>query len=239
MGGLDSQLDINYLQKCLNYLYFLIILYKSSAMSKPTLLNLWLFGFSILQGCSVAIEVQAREEIPFRVNLSKVTSFRKLAQKFPNGKLPSDYKLTLPFWYSTNYSFEKNKDLQKYKSKIRGLRLRQFSYRVTENTLSVDLPSHQQVLSVYVGDHGKTNYQDFTKIGFFYPIPSSRINISDRLQLNDKGESAATAYFKKLSFAIGLQGNLTLNGSQDPTIPSGSIVLKVIVDVLFVVDVDL
>ncbi len=196
---------------------------------------------SLQWSCSVAVEVRAQEEITFTIDLDKLLASNKLnkTKLFPEGKLPHDFKIKLPFWHNINYDLSTNDDLKKYKSKIRGLRLQQLSYKVTENTLSVDLPSHKQVLGVYLAKHGKKMLKDFTKIGFFYPIPSNRINISDRLQLEDKGADIAGGFFKDLSFAIGLQGVLALDGAQNQTVPSGRIVLKVVVDVIFTVDVDL
>lgn len=193
-----------------------------------------------LWGCHVAVEVQAREEISFVVDIDQLFSAQKLDKKklFPEGRIPRDYKLTLPFWLPVPYDLRQNEDLKKYQSKIRNLRLNQLSYTVSQNTLTVDLPSSDKGLEVFVAETGKTDAKDFTKIGFFYPIPAQRIHISDRLQLVEQGESTAGGYFQKFAFTLGIQGTLRLDGSQDPTIPSGRLVLKVAIDVTFFVDID-
>lgn len=200
-----------------------------------------LLGGTGMFGCSVAVEVRAREEISFVVDMDQLLSSNKLDKKklFPEGRIPRDYRLTLPFWIPITYDLRQNEDLKKYQSKIRDLRFQQLSYTVSQNTLSVDLPSQNKGLDVFLAEKGKTESKDFTKIGFFYPIPAQRVHISDRLQLEKDGEATAGGYFQQFAFTLGIQGALVLDGSQDPTIPTGRLVLKVAVEVTFVVDLDL
>ena len=194
-----------------------------------------------LQGCSIPVEVKATEEINFSIDIDRLLAASKInkAKLFPNNKIPPEYKLTLPFWYNTNYDLSQNEDIKKYKSKIRNLRVKQISYKVTENSLSVYLPSYKQVLEVFLAEKDKSSTDDFTKIGHFLPIPAGKFNITERLLLDDGGEETASGYFKDLAFAIGLKGAIILDGSQDPTPPSGRISLRIVVEVALTVDVDL
>ncbi len=202
--------------------------------------GLWLLGIC-LQGCSIPVEVKATEEIKFSMDIDKLLVASKIDKNklFPNNRIPPDYKLTVPFWYNTNYDLSENEDIKKYKSSIRNLQVKQISYKVTENSLSVDIPSYKEVLEVFLAEKDKKSADDFTKIGHFLPVPAGKFNITERLQLADDGEKTASGYFKDLAFAIGLKGAVVLDGSQDPTPPAGRLTLRIIVEVTLTVDVDL
>lgn len=194
--------------------------------------------WAMLWGCAIPLDVQAREDLTITIDLDRLLSRAGInkQQLFPDGKLPPDYKLKLPFWTSVPYDISENPQIKKVRERIKKFSINRLTYHISENTLSIDVPSAGEVLEVWLAEHGKTNQKDFSKVGYVYPIPAKRVGVTDRLLFDEGGEETALAFFKDLAFSFGVRGILTLDGSVDPTVPSGKIKLTITIDVQLRVD---
>ncbi|MBU50033.1 MAG: hypothetical protein CL920_15200 [Deltaproteobacteria bacterium] len=206
-------------------------------MRKWIVFSLLLFG---LWGCfaCVPLDVRAREELSITVDLDDILKKNGVDKNkvFPGGKIPKDFKLSIPFWYATTYDIRDNQQIKKYKEQIKDLRIVQLSYKLDENSLSVEIPSHGHQLQVYLSDVDNKKEEQFKEVGFLYPIPAGKPNIADRLQFLEQGEETARNYFEKLAFEFAVKGKIDLDGAINQTVPSGKLTIRLVLDVEFMIN---
>jgi hypothetical protein len=154
---------------------------------------------------------------------------------------------------SWDYDLRENEDIKPYISTLRNIRIQDIYYRVEKNSINIPLPGSgnnkkskdqddealKNRIKVLIGKHGEKNLDTFYPIGYFLYIPAGKNHINDSLQLTDGGKNVAQMYIKELLFRLAIKSVFCIDGEQYSELPSGSIDLKIIMDVSFNIDIAL